>query len=89
MSIPTAFEWNDAKAKSNLAKYRISFAVAATVLLDPHHVGEGATRTEDGKSRQKVVGAIEERLFTVVFVRRGEVCRMISARRANAREDEV
>ncbi len=33
--MPLGFEWDDAKAKSNLAKHGVSFEEAATVFGDP------------------------------------------------------
>jgi len=45
-----------------------------------------ASRPEDGETRAKLIGAIEGRIFTVVFTRRGGLIRLISARRANAQE---
>ena len=83
------FEWDDAKAESNLAKHQVRFTVATTVFLDPRHVVVGTARTEDGESRQKVTGVIGGLLFTVVFVMRGNVCRIISARRANVKEERA
>jgi uncharacterized DUF497 family protein len=38
--------------------------------------------------RRKAIGMIDGRLFTV-YVMRGEVCRIISARRANGREERI
>ena len=89
VSVPIEFEWDDAKAESNRAKHRINFAVAATVFLDRDHVVVDTARAEDGEPRQKVIGAIDGRLFTVVFVMREDVCRIISARRANAKEEAI
>jgi uncharacterized DUF497 family protein len=43
----------------------------------------------DGEVRRKVVGMIEERLFTVVYTERDGVTRIISARRCNAKEGKL
>jgi uncharacterized protein len=48
-----------------------------------------ATRPEDGETRFKVIGVIQERVFTVVFTPRGEVCRIISARRSSSKEERA
>ena len=45
-----------------------------------------ATQPGQGESRRKVVGKIEDLIFTVVYTERGEVIRLISARRANGKE---
>ena len=41
---------------------------------------------QNGERRRKAVGRIEGRVFTVVYVRRSETIRIISARRANTAE---
>ena len=81
------FEWDDAKAQSNLAKHGVPFAYAARVFLDAGLIDFDASRPGDGEPRRKAVGAIEGRLFTVVYTSRGERIRMISARRCNLTEE--
>ena len=84
--IPRAFEWDDAKAASNLAKHGVRFDYAARVFLDEAVVDFDASRDAEGEARRKAVGQIEGRIFTVVYARRGDAIRIISARRANAME---
>ncbi len=81
-----SFEWDDAKAQSNLAKHGVPFAYAVRVFLDPHLIDFDASKPEDGEIRRKAVGGIEGRLFTVVYTERHDVLRIISARRCNATE---
>jgi len=83
---PQAFEWDDAKAASNLAKHGVPFDYATRVFLDEAVVDFDASREADGEARRKAVGVIEGRVFTVVYVQRKEATRIISARRANATE---
>ena len=81
------FEWDSAKATSNLAKHGISFPEAATVFADPF-----AVYLEDGSgiARMVVIGtSLRERVLFVVHIERGERDRIISARRATPREREV
>ncbi|WP_174299467.1 BrnT family toxin [Caulobacter sp. S45] len=80
------FEWDNAKAQSNLAKHGVGFSLAARVFDDPNHQDSDASREADGESRRKAIGSIEGRLIAVVYVGRGEVVRIISARRANMKE---
>lgn len=80
------FEWDEAKAQSNLAEHGVPFGYAARVFLDPDLVDFDASKPEDGEVRRKVVGMIEGRLFTVVYAPRGDVTRIISARRCNTAE---
>jgi uncharacterized DUF497 family protein len=86
MDTPEAFEWDDAKASANEAKHGIHFSYAAGVFLDDNRLDFDTTRTPDGEDRRKVVGLIEGKLYTVVYTRRGAICRLISARRSNAKE---
>ena len=80
------FEWDEAKAASNVAKHGVPFPYAARVFLDANAIDLDATRTDDGEVRRKRVGMIEERIFTVVYTERDGVTRIISARRCNAKE---
>ena len=86
MSTHAEFEWDEAKASRNLAKHGVPFSYATRVFLDEASVDFDVSRTADGESRRKVVGAIEGRLFSVVYVRRMGRIRLISARRCNAKE---
>jgi uncharacterized DUF497 family protein len=83
-----AFEWDDAKASRNLAKHRMSFEKAKEVFSDPNLATVNATRDEDGEARLKTIGRVGSRLYAVVYTQRGGVKRLISARRANAKEEK-
>jgi len=79
-------EWDPGKAKSNLQKHGVSFADAATALYD-----EGAVTLldEDSVDEERFVTLgldALERLLVVVYTYRGENVRLISARKASARE---
>jgi uncharacterized DUF497 family protein len=89
MDMPTDFEWDEAKAANNLAKHKLSFWSARFVFADPKMVVVDAARTADGESRCKAIGAYQGKLYAVVFVLRDGVCRLISARRTNAKEDRI
>jgi len=83
------FEWDEAKAAVNLSKHGLSFDYATRVFLDPDRLVIETFRPEDREDRLKVVGRIESRVFTVVFVMHGVVCRIISARRSNSGEEKA
>ena len=89
MKTPTAFDWDDAKATANLAKHGIPLTFAVRVFLDPAHVIEETIRAEDGEARHKAIGVIGGKLYAVVFTMRGDICRLISARRTNRKEDRI
>ena len=81
------FEWDDAKAASNLVKHGVAFAEAATVFADPF-----AVYLDDGTgvSNMVIIGtSLRERVLFVVHVERGQRDRIISARPAEPREREV
>ena len=81
------FEWDQAKALSNLRKHGVSFAEAATVFADP-----AAVYLDDGSGtdRMVVVGmSLRDRVLYVVHVERGQRDRIISARPATRGERDV
>jgi uncharacterized DUF497 family protein len=81
------FEWDDAKAESNLGKHGVSFAEGATVFADPW-----AVYLDDGSTTDRVVvigTSIRERVLCVVHLERGVRDRIISARRATRPERDV
>ena len=80
------FEWDAVKAQSNLAKHRVSFESSVRVFLDPNVVDFDVSKPGDDEDRHKAVGRIEGRLFTLVYTLRGNVIRVISARRSNGSE---
>jgi uncharacterized DUF497 family protein len=80
------FEWDEAKAASNLAKHGVPFDVATLVFLDEAVIIFDATKVVDCEPRSKAVGIVKGRLFTVVFTNRQGIRRLISARRSNNKE---
>ncbi len=86
MDTPAEFEWDDAKASANEFKHRVRFDYAAAVFWDNNRLDLDTTRADDGEERRKAIGLIEGKLYTVVYTLRGSVCRLISARRSNAKE---
>lgn len=86
MEAPAEFEWDDAKASANEAKHSVRFAYAAAVFLDDNRLDLDTTRADDGEERRKAIGLIDGKLDTVVYTLRRSLCRLISARRSNAKE---
>jgi len=81
--------WDPRKARSNVAKHGVAFEDAELVLSDPV-----ALTIEDpdslAESRQVTVGMEAlSRVIVVVFTQRGEVMRIISARKATRKEREA
>jgi uncharacterized protein len=79
------FEWDEAKRLATLEKHGIDFVRAAEVFSTPHVVLPGRS---DIETRQVAVGEVGGKIIAVVFTMRGEVRRLISARRARANERE-
>lgn len=85
----TAFLWDAAKARANLAKHGISFEEAVTVFDDPLLVTMDASRNEE--TRDAVIGFDgHARLLFVVFIEISDQgLRIISARRASSTEEMI
>ena len=85
------FEWDAAKAEINRHKHRVSFETATHVFTDPFALME-QDRIENGEHRWQALGLAEGYLLllvahTVWDDEDGiEVIRIISARRADAKE---
>lgn len=80
-----AFEWDAEKARANLEKHRVPFERAAEVFFDEYGLIE--SEDVDGEDRNVVAGAsFYGEVLLVVSVQRTDVIRIVSARRATARE---
>jgi uncharacterized protein len=79
------FEWDERKRESNLLIHRVDF-------VDVLSIFDGATleivddRFNYGETRIRCLGEVEGRVYAVVYTRRGVNRRIISKRKANARE---
>ena len=82
------FEWDDDKAKVNIAKHGITFEEAAEVFFDPfYQTGDTST---DKEGRDFNLGySSSQRLLLVVYVERGTRTRIISARLATRSERKL
>ena len=82
------FEWDDEKAKVNEIKHGISFSTAARVFSDENRIERLDMNHSDDEERWQVIGEVGSVLF-VVYTDRGEATRLISARKATARERSI
>jgi len=81
------FEWDPEKAKKNYRKHNVSFEEAVTVFYDPLAATFDDPDHSLGEQRFITVGfSSHGRLLVVSHSERGESVRIISARRATARE---
>lgn len=83
------FEWDEDKAISNVKKHGLSFELAAQVFLDDERLVIVDERFSYGEERFITLGHIAERLCVVVYTDRDDVIRIISARKANKREQTL
>ena len=79
------FEWDEGKRRRNLEKHGVDFVDAVLVLADAPLILED-TRHDYGEQRCLALGELRGLLFAVTFTIRDGAFRIISARRANARE---
>ena len=87
------FEWDEAKAQSNIRKHGVSFELVRSVFIDPFALIE-QDRVVGGEARWRTIGSTSTGI--VLFVAHAieeqgnfEVVRIISARRATRREREL
>lgn len=81
------FEWDDAKARTNMRKHGVSFPEAQTVFDDPlARITEDPDHSAD-EERELIIGySLAGRLLISSFVQRGDRIRIITARTTDARE---
>jgi uncharacterized DUF497 family protein len=84
------YEWDEAKAASNLAKHGISFTAAARALEDdPRKIEILDDRFDYGEERiQNLCMDRGKVLFVVTIMPDENVCRIIGARKATRYEQE-
>jgi uncharacterized DUF497 family protein len=76
------FEWDPAKAAANLRKHCVSFTAAARIFEDTFRLEWEDVREEYGEERYVTIGMVNAEVLAVAHPVRGDVIRMISARRA-------
>jgi uncharacterized protein len=81
------FIWDERKRTANLRKHGVDFGIVerfdfdtAVIVIDD--------RKDYGEVRYRAFGTIDDRLHVLIFTARGAKTRVISLRRANARERE-
>jgi hypothetical protein len=87
--MPYTFEWDPVKSARCLRERKFDFFFAAQVFLDERRITAVDDRRDYGEPRYQTVGAIEGRAFFVAYTVRGDVIRIISARRANEHEEDA
>ncbi|GHD18236.1 BrnT family toxin [Tianweitania populi] len=85
----TADRFDPTKDLSNRDKHNLPLAFGDRIFEDVDHLIIPSIREIDGEERFKVIGFVGEKLFTGVFVWRGDLPRFISVRRSNKGEERA
>ena len=80
------FEWDEAKAESNLGKHGIAFEAACGVFDDAFALDRIDSRMDYDEERFLITGMARGMLLTVAYAERGGRVRIISARKADRHE---
>jgi len=81
------FEWDENRFRTNLEKHGIAFPQVPCIFREPGRAYLGLSWHEPDELRERGCGSIEDgRYFTVIYTVRGDVVRIISARRARRNE---
>lgn len=84
------FEWDDAKARSNLVKHGVSFGEATEVFYDPNGLEDYDVEHSETESRFFIIGLSNRRLLYVIYAERlSDMIRIISARKADQVEQHI
>lgn len=84
-----SFVWNAAKAQKNLHKHGVRFEEAATVFCDPSFILVQASRNEEAREAAIGFDAAGRLLYVVHIKYEDQYVRIISARRADTREEQI
>lgn len=79
------FEWDEAKSESNFSARGFNFSFAA-LIFDGPTLEMDDERTGYDERRIQAIGQVAKDILFVVYTWRGEVRRIVSARKANRRE---
>jgi uncharacterized DUF497 family protein len=87
--IELEFEWDEAKAKSNLEKHGVSFLTAAAIFSN-ERLERIDDREDYGELRWIALGRVGIEVYRIVFTwRGGNLIRIVSAQKASKDEQEI
>ena len=81
-------EWGENKSDACFADRGFDFAYVIRAFADPDRLLNRDRRWDYGEERYRLLGKIDGRVFVLVYTPRDDVIRIISARKANRREDQ-
>ena len=82
------FEWDEKKCRENLRKHGVSFE-DVDLVFDGDTITFLDDRVDYGEKRYITLGALTGRIVVIVHTLRGETIRILSMRKANAREKKI
>jgi uncharacterized DUF497 family protein len=82
------FSWDEEKNASNIKKHGISFKEAAVVFKDPKRLEMYDGAHSFFEERWKMIGLNNSTMLTVIYTERIGSIRIISARKADKKEEE-
>jgi uncharacterized protein len=83
---PAGFEWDEEKNDANLVKHGIDFEDASEVFHGPV-ILRGSNRNSE--ERWIAIGKSHDRILSVIFTRRNDLIRIISARHPRPNEERA
>lgn len=85
-NITMRIEFDPEKDMGNREKHGLSLAFGGEVLADTNRLDILDVRFDYAEERFVTYGQVKGRVWVCVYAQRGEVCRIISVRKANERE---
>lgn len=82
-------EYDTGKDATNRDKHGVSLAFGVEMFNDADHLILPSVRPVDGEDRFKVIGDVDGRLWTAIYVMRGAAYRFISVRKSNDGEQRT
>lgn len=82
------FEWDEAKRRRNIEQHGVDF-VDVSALFNERVVESVDDRNNYGEIRMRCLGVLAGRVYAVIYTWRGDNRRLISARKANVREQRA
>jgi uncharacterized DUF497 family protein len=83
------FEWNENKNAENFKKHGVSFEKAENAFEDENAVELFDELNSDTEIRFQIIALSSKRLLFVAFTVRKEIVRIISARKADAKQVKI
>ena len=81
------FEWNEAKARENLKKHKVNFDEGKTIFNDPFLITFPDVDSSESEDRCINIGlSAKNRVLVLIHTERRDKIRIISCRKAKARE---